>query len=78
MANPNSYRVSLNKITDNLLAELAKPSPCQGEGGDIGGEINWHAVKLIGQELLILSGEAINEQVKQRQGYIKSKYGEKE
>ena len=67
MTNPNQYRTSLNKVTDNLLAELAE-----------GDEINWHTIELIGQELIVLSVEAKREQVKQRQEYIKSKYKEKE
>lgn len=65
--NPNQYRASLNKIADNLLAELVE-----------GDEINWHTVELIGRELVVLSGEASKEQVKQRQEYIKSKYEGKE
>jgi len=64
MTNPNQCRASLNKVNDNLQTQLVE------------NEINWHVIDLIGQELVILAGEAIWEQVKQRQEYIKSKYEE--
>ena len=60
--NPNPYRTSLNKVVDNLLAEQVKQ------------EINWHTIDLIGQELVVLAGGALKEQVKQRRENIKSKY----
>ena len=60
------YRENLKQVARSLMDELT------------GSEINWHTVELIGQELVVLSGEALNEQVKQRQGYINSKYEDKE
>jgi len=64
MTNPNPYRTSLNKVSDNLLAQLVEE------------EIIWHNIEIIGRGLVILAGEAFMEQVKQRQKYIKSKYEE--
>ena len=61
-SNPNPYRTSLNKVADNLLAELVED------------EIIWHNIEIIGRGLVILAGEAFKEQVKQRREYIKSKY----
>ena len=60
--NPNPYRTSLNKVANNLLAELVED------------EIIWHNIEIIGRGLVILAGEAFKEQVKQRREYIKSKY----
>lgn len=63
MGNSNQYRASLNKVEDNLLAELVEE-----------GEINWHTIELIGRELVVLAGDALKEQIRERQKYIKSKY----
>lgn len=63
---PNPYRASLNKVANNLLAELVED------------EIIWHNIEIIGRGLVILAGEAFKEQVKQRREYIKSEYEGKE
>ena len=58
------YRENLKQVARSVMDELTSS------------EINWHTVELIGRELVVLSGEALQEQVKQRQEHIKSKYGE--
>ena len=63
-SNPDPHRKSLNKMSDNLLAELIED------------EISWHNIEIIGRGLVILAGDAFNEQIKQRQKYIRNKYKE--